>query len=207
MSENEKTNDGPAIRPGVFYIEAKDSETGDPIVLEAPAKLPYVVRDLKMTLERYGDSFGKQIITVCGYAPMPDPEKKAITLQKQVVAQGQPVAVIKQLEDMCMDKGELANQILHVLGAMARNSGLKAVSITYLVEEPNGDVLTGGNSLLFVGREDVSSGEVSQLYNSAKSHAEQLKDQMESDGFKVEDQDGPRLLKPGDAGFIIPPKR
>jgi hypothetical protein len=203
----EPKQEGPAIKTSAFYIEARDAATGEPIVLEAPPKITYVIRDLKATIDRYGDAFTKQIIKVCGYFPKPIPEEKRVVLQRVEIAVGQPQAVIKQLQDMCMDKRELSNHILHVLGQMARNSGLKAVSITYLVEEPDGEILTGGNSMLFVERPDIAPGELSQLYNSIKSHAEQLREEMEHDGFKIEDQDGPRLFKPGDAGFVIPPKK
>ena len=211
MSEESKPEEAPQeevkINPNAFYIEAIDVETKEKIVLEAPPKLPSVVRDLKATMMKYGESFCNQIITIVGYHPVADPETKTMGLQRFELAKGQPVAVIKQLEDQCMDKGVLANEMLRVLGVMARNSGLKAVNITYLVEEPDGDVLTGGNTMLFVGHDEVTDGELSQLYNSVKSHADQLKEQMEAEGRTVVDQDGPKLLTPGDAGFVMPPKK
>jgi len=202
--EEKKEEQGP--KPGCFYIEAADMETGKPIVMELELKIPTLIRDLTDTLKKYGDSFGKQIIHVSTYVTEADPESKQVVLKKVPVAEGPPAAVIKQLEDMCMSKGELANQIMHVLGAMAKSSGLRAVAITYLVEDGE-DVLTGGNTMLFTDREEFSDQEASQLYNSVVAHADELKDMLEKDGHKIDDQDGPKLFTPGDVGFTMPPPK
>jgi hypothetical protein len=211
MSEENKDQpqekpEGRQPRPGYLYIEAHDNETGAPIIMEAPPKLTRLVEDLQETVEKYGESFSKQIIRVFTYIPEADKENSRIVMKKKAVAEGQPAAVIKQLQSMCMNKEELAQQIMHVLGTMSKNSGLKAIAITYLVEEGH-DVLTGGNTLLFDERDNFSDGEASQLYNSVKAHAEELREMLEKDGHKIDDQDGPQILKPGDAGFIVPPKR
>lgn len=204
--EQEQQEGVPPVRPGIIYIEAQDAESGDPIIMEAPPKLTHVVRDLEDTLAKYGKSFGEQIIRLFHYIPTPDPENQRIVLKKTAVAEGPPEAVIKQLQGMCMSKEELATHITQGLGAMSRNSGLKAIAVTYLVEEGS-DILTGGNTLLFAPREEFSDGEASQLYNSVKSHAEELREMLEREGHKIEDQDGPQILKPGDAGFIVPPRK
>ena len=192
------------MKPGVLYIEALDAETQEPIVLETSAKIPYLIGDLEETLQTYGESFGNQIIRITTYTPQPDPENNRIVLKRVPVAEGQPAAVIKQLQDMCMSKEQLSTEITRVLGQMSRNSGLRAVAITYLVEEGD-SVLTGGNTLLFVERGEFTDEEASQLYNSIKAHSEELRDMLEKDGHKIQDQDGPKILQPGDAGFIVPP--
>jgi hypothetical protein len=199
------------VKAGCFYIQATDAKSGKPIILEAPLKLPHLIRDLHDTIKKYGDDFTKQIIQVYTYIPQqapPGPEgappPAKTVLQRLPVAEGQPQVVIKQLEGMCMDKGELANNIMHILGSMAKSSGLRAVTITYLVEDGD-DVLTGGNTMLFTDREEFTEQEGSQLYNSVKAHAEELRDMLEKDGLKVDDQDVPKLFQPGEAGFTMPP--
>jgi hypothetical protein len=213
MSEDSNTNQNESeIRPGVFYIEAADSKTGEPLVMEAPFKIPRLVRDLKHTLDRYGDSFGSQIITVSTYVPVSSEQPNADDenppvqkLQKQVVSQGQPAAVIKELEDMCLPKERLAKEIMNILGSMSRSSGLMGVTITYLVEDDDGsDVLTGGNTLLFVSQDEMTDMLASQLYNSVQAHGEQLREMFVQDGHTINDQDGPQILTPGDAGFHRP---
>lgn len=194
-------------QPGVFYIEAHDAESGDPVTMMSPLKIPHLVEDLKHTVQKYGESFSNQIITVFTYVPegraSQDGKEGKVTLKRVVVSQGQPEVVIKQLEEMCLTKGQLANDIMNTLGQMAKRSGLIAASITYLVEEGD-DVLTGGNTMMFVPKEGFTDTHASQLYNSLRAHSEELKDMLKKDGHTVHDQDGPQLLQPGDPGFIMP---
>jgi len=191
---------GPALNLNRIYVECLDTKTGKQIMLELPARIVQVMKDLRTSLIAYGDAFGTQTIRVVRYFRMPDGQ--AI---QRVLAEGKPEEAIKQLEDQCLSKEALDAHMAKALLELSRASRLRAVSLTYLVEEGENSI-TGGTTKLFVPDSEFTDAEMSQLISSIHGHVETLTAEVKREGRKIETQDDVKLIKPGDAGFRMPLK-
>lgn len=191
---------GPELNLNRIYVECRETKTGKQIMVKLSARIVQVMKDLRARLIAYGDDFGTQTIRVVRYFRMPDGQ-----VIKRVLAEGKPEEAIKQLEDQCLSKEMLGYHMAKSLLELSRASRLRAVSLTYLVEEGENSI-TGGTTKLFVPTEEFTDAEMSQLISSIHGHVETLTAEVKKEGRKIATQDDVKLVKPGDAGFRMPPK-
>ncbi len=186
------------LKTDMLYVECKEPETGEDMVLELPGHIPTVLDALKISCNKY-EGFIDQEIRVVGYNEI-DFDGKPM-LHPSEIFKGRVREGMEVLASQCLSNEHVIHQMIMSLRALARISNLKMVTFDYILDN-EGNSLTGGSTLV-LDKENATKGEFLMLHSAMLGHAESFKEEAMNVGVIFEDDTG-GIIVPGGPGYIKP---
>ena len=194
------------VTPGRLYLDVMDPETKQPIRLELPVKFPVLLKDLATTLKNR-PGMKDQAAILLTYAQMTGPGGKPALIEQRVFS-GTFEKIMDWVKERTLSKEEAMHHLMQTLAQIANCGTLRLATVTVLDENENGPV-PGGFTMMFVPENELTTAELAAHYTAAVGHAEEFREKVEKTRHTSlgSEKDKARILKPGDAGFVMPRKK
>ena len=194
------------VTPGRLYLDCVDPETQQPVRLALPVKFPALTRDLQATLAKR-PAMKDQSATLLTYSAMKGADGKQ-SLVEQRIFSGTFEKIIEWVVARTLSKEDAMRHLMKTLAQIANCSTLRLATITVLDENENGPV-PGGFTMMFVPEGELTTKELALHYHAAVGHAEEFREKVEKTRSVSlgGEKDKARILKPGDAGFVMPRRK